>query len=67
MHNIVDPQQQFAPERAAGVRQSEIFRRKTAGFQQRNGKASPITSAAVVLEVGASPSGQASLGTFTHR
>ncbi len=29
--------------------------------------ASPITSVAVVLEVGASPSGQASCGTFTHK
>lgn len=67
MHNIIDPQQQLTTECAAGVRQGEIFGGKAARFEQRHGEASPITSAAVVLEVGASPSGQASFGTFTHR
>ncbi len=37
---------------------------KTAGFKERTASASPITSAAVVLDVGARPSGQASSALF---
>jgi hypothetical protein len=49
------------------MRAGEIVGGEAARLQQATASASPIASEAVVLEVGASASGQASAGTLTSR
>ena len=62
VHHVADVQQQAAAEGTGGMRAGEIVGREAARFQGRwPGVA--IARAAVVLAVGARPSGQASAGT----
>ena len=55
------------PSAPPGCERAKSSAVKPRASSRATARASPITSAAVVLEVGASPNGQASFGTFTHR
>ena len=63
-HDLVDPDDEVPAERSAGVQPREVLAFESPSLQQGNRQASPITSATVVLVVGARSCGHAS--SFTQ-